>query len=132
MTQDKINSKESLLKAKENLLIRFLHLTEEALKKVGLSEEEKVAELIEKREKIIIASDAIDPSFSEYELTKEESDRLLSIKTDIVNKNKELQMAAQKQMELIKKDIGTNKQALKVNRAYHVNDEQSYYVNKKN
>lgn len=124
---------EELLKEKENLMIRFLKLTEEALAKMVKEEEEALPGIMEKREGLIRQMQELEIQLANNKfLSMDQGIRIKELKARMLTENKFLQEKMQENFNNIKENIGNNKKAIKVNKAYYFQAGQSLYLNKKN
>ena len=124
---------EEFLKEKENLMIRFLKLTEEALQRVENKEEEQLPEIMEKRENLIklmenLEEDNKDSGFA----LDDQGIRIKELKARLLTENKHLLEEMERAFASLKEEIGKNKKAIKINKAYLTNRPKGYYLNEKN
>jgi hypothetical protein len=124
---------EELLKEKENLMIRFLKLTEEALTKIEKEEEEALPGIMEKRDILIQQMQDLEIQLVNNKfLSRDQGIRIKELKARMLTENKFLQEKMQENFKNIKENIGNNKKEIKVNKAYSYQSGESLYLNKKN
>lgn len=124
---------EELLKKKENLLIRFSRLTEEAMFKIENEKEEDLPLTMEKREKLIKEMEIVQGKLKKTSLKPEQEDlKIKQLEARMLAQNKELQEKMEKHFHNLKKNIGNNKKAIKINRAYQGQLGQFPSLDKKN
>lgn len=127
-----MNLKENM-KKKENLLLRFCKLTEEALLKIEQEQEEEILLIMEKREKLINELETVNNQLKSIDISLEDQgSKMKELETRILIENKVLQDKMEKSFEKLKENIGNNKKAIKINKAYQGQFDQSLYLNKKN
>lgn len=123
--------KEALIAEKENLIIRYQRLTEEALRRLVQEEEEKIPEILEKREALIQDFHRVDSHLKDLVLTEDEEQRLRERKAELLALENTLREQMETQCREIKAGLGKTRQAQKVNRAYQGNSQESLLVNRK-
>ena len=124
---------EDLLTGKENLMIRFLKLTEEALEKMEQKKEEDLPLIMDKRDKLIEEMKKIESELAKLDIKSEKQGiRIKELKARILTENQYLQERMVETFAELKENIGNNKKAIKVNKAYQGYAGQSLYLNKKN
>lgn len=121
------------IKNKENVLIRFCKLTEEALLKIENKKEEDLPLIMDKRDKLLKELEVIQNQLKEQKLTiVEQGAKIQELESQVMAKNKDLKEKMDISFKELKTNIGKNKKAIKINKAYQGQLGESMYLNKKN
>ncbi len=124
---------EDFLKEKENLMIRFLKLTEEALQRVENKEEELLPEIMDKRENLIKLMQELEEKHKDSAfILNDQGIRIKELKARLLTENKHLLEEMESSFTSLKEEMGNNKKLIKVNKAYLGNRPQNHYLNEKN
>ena len=116
---------EELLTGKENLMIRFLKLTEEALEKIEQKKEEDLPLVMEKRDNLIEEMKKIESELAKLDIKSEKQGiRIKELKARILTENQYLQERMVENFAQLKENIGNNKKAIKLNKANQENHGQ--------
>lgn len=123
---------EDFIKEKENLMTRFLKLTEEALQRLEQDEEEYLPEIMEKRENLIKLMNQLEEEGRTASfLAQDQGTRSEELKARLLTENQKLLEEMQSSMTSIKERMVSNKKSIKVNKAYLASRPQNHYLNKK-
>jgi len=125
---------DELLKEKENLMIRFLKLTEEALVRLEKEEEENLPQVMEKRESIIEMMKEVEEQLKgEIFPSKEKELKIQELKARLLSENQFLQEKMKEKYKGLQQNMGNNKKAIKISKAYQGSQiGYSLHLNKKN
>lgn len=124
---------EGLLKEKENLIIRFCKLTEEASLKLEAEKQEEIPLIMEKRERILQEMETLHKRLHEMDIrSKDQGPKIKELELKVLAENIELQKKMEENFKKLKGNIGNNKKAIKINKAYQGQADQSLHLNKKN
>ncbi len=122
-----------LIKEKEDLIIRFFKLTEEASMKIEGEKQEDLPLIMEKRERILQKMEVVHKKLQEIGIRPiDQGPKIKELESKVIAENIELQKKMEANFSNLKGNIANNKKAIKINKAYQGQVDQSLHLNKKN